>query len=52
MLEVLQHPTPELSYTLKDVIAVFIWEYRSYCGVPIPEQSRMPYDGVAIYAQC
>jgi len=50
--ELLRHPTPELSYTLKDVIAVFIWEYGSYCGVPIPEQSRMPYDGVAIYAQC
>ena len=36
----------------KDAIAVFIWKYGSYCGVPIPEQSRMPYDGVAIYAQC
>jgi hypothetical protein len=34
MLELLRHPTPELSYTLKDVIAVFIWEYGSYCGVP------------------
>jgi len=52
MLELLRHPTPELSYTLKDAIAVFIWKYGSYCGVPIPEQSRMPYDGVAIYAQC
>jgi len=52
MLELLRHPTPELSYTLKDGIAAFIWKYGSYCGVPIPEQSRMPYDGVAIYAQC
>jgi len=25
---------------------------RGYCGFPIPEQSRMPYDGVAMYAQC
>jgi len=45
-------PTPELPCTLKDEIAVRGWEYGGYCGVPIPEQSRMPYDGVAIFAHC
>ena len=27
MLELLQNPTPELSYTLKDAIAMFIWNH-------------------------
>ena len=48
MLELLRHPTPELSYTLKDAIAMLIWKYGSYCGVPIPQQSQMPYDAVAV----
>ena len=52
MLELLWHPTPELPCTLKDTIAVRAWEYGGYCGVPIPEQSHIPYDGVAMYAQC
>ena len=45
-------PTPELPCTLEDAIAVRAWEYGSYFGVPIPEQSHMPYDGVAMFAQC
>jgi len=52
MLELLRHPTPELPCTLKDAISVCAWKYGSYCGVPIPEQSGMPHDGVAMYAQC
>jgi len=52
MLELLQHPILELLYTLKDLIAVFTWEYSSYCGIPILEQLHIPYDGVAMFAQC
>ena len=52
MLELLRHPTPELPYTLKDVIAIRIWEYRSYCSKSISEQSHIPSDRVAMFAKC
>ena len=52
MLELLRHPTPELPCTLKDAFALRAWEYWDYCGVPVPEKSHMPYDGVAMFAQC
>jgi len=52
MLELLWHPTPELPCTLKDAIAVLAWEYGGYCGVLIPEQSRMACGGVVMFAQC
>ena len=52
MMKQLRCPTPELPCTLKDAIAVRAREYGGYCGVPIPEQSRMPYDGVAMFTQC
>jgi len=50
--EQLRRPRPELPCNLKDAFALRAWEYGGYCGVPIPEQSHMPYDGVAMFAQC
>jgi len=45
MLELLRHPTPELSYTLKDTIAIFICNH-----LEIRELLWCPHTGAVTHA--